>query len=93
MRRILGLLICTPLLGGATCGKTTSPTTEIVELPVRQFRTLDPALTAPCGEKVTGPLSEILDIAKIREMYRADCDLRMAKIRKLQPLVEDKPAD
>lgn len=95
MRNLLGLLICLPLLSGATCQKKqpVSPATEIVELPVRQFRALDPKLTAPCGPKAEGRLSEVLEVAKKRGLQLDDCDRRMTEIRNAQPMVEDRSQD
>lgn len=89
MRSLLGLLITLPLLTGATCGQTKGPpVAETVVLPVSKFITLDEKLTAPCGPKATGPLSEILEVAMLRGIQVDDCDKRMAEIRALQPNVE-----
>lgn len=90
MRSLLGLLICLPLLGGATCQKREAPPVEIVELPVTKFRGLDEKLTAPCGPKAEGRISEIFEVSKARGIQVDDCDKRMAEIRALQPVIEEK---
>jgi len=83
----LGCLVCLLMLGCAGMKKG-PPVAETVVLPVSKFITLDEKLTAPCGPKATGPLSEILEVAALRGIQVDDCDKRMAEIRALQPKVE-----
>ena len=92
MQRILGLLILVFLTACNTVPKKPAPTTEIVEIPVRQFRGIDKELTEPCPI-AKGPLSEILDVAKARLEALIYCNDKLLRIRNLQPLIEEKPAD
>lgn len=93
MRRLVQLLAflsLLPLLAGATCQhREPVPEAEVIEKPVRQFRAIDPKLTAPCGPKATGPLSEVIRVARERGEALDECADRMDRIRALQPKVED----
>lgn len=78
------------LVMGASCQKRPDvPRAEVVEKPVRKFKALDEALTAPCAKKAEGPLSEVIDVARKRGEALDECAGRMDDIRAMQPVVED----
>lgn len=87
MRIALGLLNAVALvllLTGATCQKR-DPTRPPLELPVQQFKPLAPELLLDCPI-ATGPLSAVVDVARLRRESLEECNRRWAKVRALQPL-------
>jgi hypothetical protein len=75
MRLALGLLIL------AGCGPT-KPT--VVEVPVTKFVPLDAALLVPCAI-ATGPLADVIEVARERRAALETCNAQLDAIRALQP--------
>ena len=80
MRLALGLLT---LLALASC-KPADVKTEVVTLPVSKFVPIDAKLLVPCAI-ATGPLSEVVDVARKRRASLEACNAQLDAIRDLQP--------
>lgn len=87
--RLLSLVALALLFGtGATCQKRQGPAivpvagghTTTVE---RVYVAIDPHLTTPCEVK-TGPLREVISVARQRRACIEDLNARMAKIAAIQ---------
>ncbi len=75
MRYALGLLIL------AGCGPVKP---DVVEVPVTKFVPIDSALLVPCAI-ATGPLSEVIQVARDRKAALEVCNAQLEAIRELQP--------
>jgi hypothetical protein len=86
MRLALGLLI---LLAGCA-GRETKPDPgagDAVELPVTKFLPIDAALLVPCAI-ATGPLSQVVEVARARRESLETCNGQLDAIRKLQESIK-----
>jgi hypothetical protein len=92
MRIVLGLLkawlqgvlvMAVLAVAAVACAHKPLVKTEVVELPVTKFVPIDAKLLVPCVI-ATGPLSEVIDVARRRKESLETCNGQLDAIRKLQ---------